>query len=223
MGNEGAHRTPILLPFGNRNTHQACRIVRCLAPLSQACCAWPRLTNRASLAMPAVPFLAYHTSRACDDVHRQTLPTRPARPYPARPCHARRSLPPSPGHVHARTRLASHALLAVPARIAPGLPCQPRLSGHAFPCLPIPAFLTMPAKPCGSSIAPGLVTPCLPTPPFNATRSTPAVPRQPTEPVLQHLAMPAAPSTPDPAIPSLPLLPCRARTCPRGLACRALP
>jgi hypothetical protein len=122
-----------------------------------------------SRAEPADPCLAA-PSHACDDVHRQALPTRPATPYPARPCHACLSLPPSPGHVHARSRLASHALLAVPARIAPGLPCQPRLSGHAFPCLPIPAFLTMPATPCGSSIAPGLVTPCL---------RIPAVPHHP--------------------------------------------
>jgi hypothetical protein len=211
-------------------TRQQSRIVRCLAPPSQACCAWP---FHAALcrAAPSRPILA---------LPHQATPATPdqSTPAPAVPCLRRRTPP----------DLAYQACHSLPSQTMPCLPflayltrpcsrqispSQPRLSVHTLPCLPIPAFLTMPAKPCGSSIAPGLATPCLPTPPFDATRSTPANRAQPdpavychacqSEPVLQHLAMPAAPSTPDPAMPSLPLLPYRARPCPRGLARRALP
>ncbi len=97
----GPIRAPILLLFGNRNTpaepHRAvpCAAKPGLLRLALPCRALP------SRAEPADPCLAA-PSHACDDVHRQALPTRPATPYPARPCHACLSLPPSPGHVHAK-------------------------------------------------------------------------------------------------------------------------
>ena len=94
----------------------------------------------------------------------------------------------------------------------------------------------MPAVPCSASIAPGLVTPCLPIPAVNSTPChtchpgpviaalppAPADPRliqpstaSPADPGLLHLAMPAAP------VLTLPPLPCQ--RCPPGRAHEALP
>ncbi len=170
-------------------TRQQSRILRCLAPPSQACCAWP---FHAALcqAAPSLPILALP--------HQAT----PATTYTARPC--------LPG-------LPRLTCLTSPYRARPPLPAtpvRPRLSLPADPCLPDHACQTL--RFLDRSW------------PRHAVPANPAVRRHPfhacqSEPVLQHLAMPAAPSTPDPAMPSLPLLPCRARTCPRGLACRALP
>jgi hypothetical protein len=166
----GPIRTPILLPFGNRNTPvEPHRAVSCANKPGQQRHA-RSIVDRSlpCLLCPSMPRFA-EPRRACDDVHRQTFLASPAVPHQT---------------FHARSRLACHA-------------CP----GHAFPCLPIPAFLAMPAVRCRASIAPGLVTPCLPTPPFNATSYHACR----TEPVLQH------PATPDPAMPLLLRLPCPAR------------
>jgi hypothetical protein len=197
----GPIRTPILLPFGNRNTQaEPHRAVSC--------------ANKPGLLRLAPPCSPGLSRRACDDVHRQAFLASPAVPYPSRPCHACRAAP------------------DVPRQISP---CQqrlsrPRLSLPAIPFSAEPSFLAMPAVRCRASIAPDLATPCLPTPPFNATSCHacqsgpgPATTALPAEPVLPHLAMPAAPchTRPSHALVALPAMP--RQRCPPDLASRALP
>jgi hypothetical protein len=68
----GPIRTPILLRFGNCNTPaEPQRAVPWAVKPGHACCAKPRLGNRASLAMPAVP--------------QQILPNQSRRAWPPSP------------------------------------------------------------------------------------------------------------------------------------------
>ena len=77
----GPIRTPILLPFGNRNT-PAEPNVQCLGPSSQACGAWSRLAYRASPHHACRSWPCQTIPRhACDDVHRQAFLASPAAPY----------------------------------------------------------------------------------------------------------------------------------------------
>jgi hypothetical protein len=149
----GPIRTPILLPFGNRNTQAE----------PHRAVSWAVKRGQQRHAPPCSPGLS---RRACDDVHRQAFLASPAVPLQT---------------FRARSRLAC----------------------HAFPCLPIPAFLTMPAVRCRASIAPDLATPCLPTPPFNAT---------------SYHACRTCPSAPSHACSTLPH---QTQPCPRYLACHA--
>ena len=214
----GPIRAPILLPFGNRNTpaepHRAvpcaakpdllrlafhvalCRAAPSRPIRSLPCRTKPRLRRRTP------PGLAY---QACHSLPSQTVPCLPFLASLPRP--RSRQISPSQPRLACRTS---------PYRARPPLPATP--VRPRLPCLPIPAFLTMPAKPCGSSIAPGLVTPCLPTPPFNATRSTPANRACPSAPSDACSALHSRPSH---ALVTSPAMP--PRPCPRGVASRALP
>jgi hypothetical protein len=211
----GPIQAPILLPFGNRNTQaEPHRALPCANKRGQQRHARSILDRSLPcLPCPSIPRFA-EPRRACDGVHRQAFLASPAVPYPSRPCHACRAAP------------------DVPRQISPCQPrlSRPRLSLPAIPCLPIPAFLAMPAVRCRASIAPDLATPCLPTPPFNATSCHacqsgpgPATTALPAEPVLPRLVMPAAPchTRPSHAPVTSPAMP--RQRCPRGLARRALP
>ena len=200
--------------------------MRCLAPTSQTCCAWPRLTNRASLASwpttPPEPATTYIARPCLPGLPVATQPERamPAAPHLTSPCNA-------------RTRLASHT---TPARATLALPASPRHTGPLHACRPLrcldrswprhsvpanPAVQRHPFHACypGPAIT---ALPHLPTTPvltlsFTTTTADPSLiqplPASPADPGLQHLAMPATI-----ALPAMPPWPR-----PRGLACRALP
>jgi hypothetical protein len=208
----GPIRTPILLPFGNRNTQpEPHRAVPCANKRGQQRHA-RSILDRSLPCLPC-PFMPRFAElrRACDDVHRQAFLASPAVPYPSRPCHACRAAP------------------DVPRQISP---CQPRLSRPrlSLPAIPFsaePSFLAMPAVRCRASIAPDLATPFLPTPPFNATpyhacRACPSAPSDAcstlphqTQPCPCYLACHAPPE-----VPTRPCPPCLALARPH-LASRA--
>jgi hypothetical protein len=95
----GPIRTPILLPFGNRNTPaEPHRAVPCANKRGQPRHARP-IHDRSVPCLPC-PFMPRFAEprRACDDVHRQTFLASPAVPLPIQtvpclPCLTRRSAP----------------------------------------------------------------------------------------------------------------------------------
>jgi hypothetical protein len=70
---------------------------------------------------------------------------------------------------------------STPVQSTLALPAGPRIAFQAIP------DHSMPAVPCSASIAPGLVTPCLPIPAVNTTRATPAAQAQPSLRYLPRL------------------------------------
>ena len=130
----GPIRTPILLPFGNRNTPAE--------PHRAVPCAFKRGQQR--LAPPCSPGLS---RRACDDVHRQAFLASPAVPLQTS---------------RARSRLASHACpdhafacLPIPAFLAmPAVRCRASIAPDLVtPCLPTPPFNATPYHACQSEPA----------------------------------------------------------------------
>ena len=234
MGNEGAHRTPILLPFGNRNTPaEPHRAVPCaakpdllrLAPPYQpgiprhACRAFPGLPHLPSLRRRTPPDLAY---QACQSLPSQTVPCPPFLASLPRP-RSRQNSPSQP-------RLACRAS---PYRARPPLPAtpvRPRLSLPADPCLPDHACQTLRFLDRSWPRHSVPANPAVQRHPFHACRSTPANRACPSAPSDACSALHARPSHPlvtSPAMPSenvptRPCLPCLALARPH-LASRALP
>ena len=185
----GPIRAPILLPFGNRNT--------------------PAEPQR------AVPWAA-KPGHACDDVQRQTLPTRPAVPYlPHQPVS--RQISPSQPCLPCRASpyRARPPLLATPVQATPSLPADPCLPDHACRSL---QFLDR-SWPRHSVPA----NPAVQRHPFHACQSQP----DPATPCLTCRSWPSAPSDachtgPDPATTALPAMPPWRRPTRPCLPCLAL-
>jgi hypothetical protein len=186
----GPIRTPILLPFGNRNTQaEPHRAVSC--------------ANKPGLLRLAPPCSPGLSRRACDDVHRQAFLASPAVPRQTFRARSRLASHACPGHAfpclpfRSLLRPPSWPCLpsdAVPRSLltSPLRACQPRRSTprRATPASPVLALppLALPAEP----VLPRLVMPAAPchTRPSHAPVTSPAMPRQRCPRGLARRALP---------------------------------
>jgi hypothetical protein len=149
----GPIRTPILLPFGNRNTQAE----------PHRAVSWAVKRGQQHLATPCSPGLS---RRACDDVHRQAFLASPAVPLQTFRARSRLASHACPGHAFLACRsLPSWPYLpsdAVPRSLltSPLRACQPRRSTprRTTPAEPVLPLLAMPAAPCHTRPSHALVT-----------------------------------------------------------------